>query len=100
MTSLSKKGAVGTALRGVLSQALVDQTFAREFEDFIRRRSEPVCRRIATELPEWSEGQVEAAADALFGAVLYRLLVRGVSVSEAKLFDLIEFAMRSSGFGV
>jgi len=49
--------------------------------------------RIASGRPTWNEQQVEAAVDALFEPVLYRLLVRGVEVTETLTFELIDRAL-------
>jgi AcrR family transcriptional regulator len=90
--ALSHKNPVGKALRGVLSQALVDDEFALKFEDFLVIRREPVRKRLLSH-EEWTDEQIEGVLDALFGPMLYRLLIRGVSVDLERIALLVRVSL-------
>ena len=92
VASLKRESAVGKALRGVLARALINDAFAEDFQNFIGSRREPVRLRIASARPKWTDRQIEAAVDALFGPMLYRILVRGVGVNELLIAALIDRA--------
>jgi AcrR family transcriptional regulator len=80
--SLDKNSAVGKALRGALASAQIDDDYRPQFAMFIEARRRPVIDRLRAWNRSLSEVELEFIADALFGPILYRLLIRQVSAQE------------------
>lgn len=93
---LSEKSAIGRAIRGTLTEALMDTKFSLRFSRFIDVRRQPVIDRLHAWNGTISPVQLELLADRLFGPILYRLLIRQVAVSESVIRNVVDSALANS----
>jgi AcrR family transcriptional regulator len=93
VTSIAAETVTGRALRGVLASALTDPAFGPHFARFIEKRREPVRQRLA----QWNESleaaQMEEALDAMFGPILYRLLIRRVTADGRQISRIVNHVL-------
>jgi len=93
VTAIAADTVTGRALRGVLASALTDPGFGPHFARFIENRREPVRQRLA----RWNEAleaaQLEEALDAMFGPILYRLLIRRVTANDSQISRIVNHAL-------
>jgi AcrR family transcriptional regulator len=91
--SIDKDSAVGRALRGALASALVDIDLQPHFARFIAARRRPVLDRLLAWKSSYCDLELESIADALFGPVLYRLLIRQVPVKNRHIREIVNRAL-------
>ncbi len=85
VAALAFDSPVGKAFRGVFSEALANPQFGGEFVNLIEKRRRPVAIRLKAGDSFRTDEQIENALDHLFGPILYRLLMRGMPVSDAHI---------------
>jgi AcrR family transcriptional regulator len=93
--ALDRRGPVGRAFRGALSEALIDDEFASKFALLIERRREPVAARLREAYPSLKDQDVQQMLDLLFGPLLYRLLIRDLPVSRREMRASIKSALET-----
>lgn len=92
--AIKEHSTVGKALRGTLAAALVDRSFQRVFKRFIATRRQPVLDRLRVWDNLSSDTVLESIADTLFGPLLYRLLIRHVSIETKHIQEMVARVFR------
>jgi len=95
VASLADNSAMGRALRGTLAASLVDIDLKPHFAQFITARRKPVLDRLLAWNGSYGDAEHESIADALFGPILYRLLIRHVPVRTRHIQGIVHRALGS-----
>jgi AcrR family transcriptional regulator len=96
VVAVDEGSAVGRALRGTMAAALVDIELRPHFRRFIGARRQPVLNRLSAWNSCYGATELEAIADALFGPLWYRLIIRYVPVSGRDIRRIVEKALSGS----
>jgi AcrR family transcriptional regulator len=92
---IGKDSAISRALRGALAAALVDFDLLPHFAKFIAARRQPVLDRLLVWNSSYNNTELDSILDALFGPIMYRLLIRQVPVSATQIQEIVNRALRS-----